>query len=288
MTSDKSIRQREHLCGRALHRESLRQFTPGIDWLSDPDTVPDRAFLDEGEVTDRSFFLFSEWMTDEFSVRARDGHSRLALKENFEKYDLPGPSRVAVREGFRFDIHRRYRPGFTAIADIFSAVPELATRLGIPSHCWGEVGLRSRPLADELSKHGTFVQALIRHYLSKDMFDPTQGMDPSLLTIDTHTGGMTTVTGIEVIVACAKDVLDFMGIDSSGHCVALQVKSVVGSDQKTIFDDVWKVYADVSEARIFPKLQAVQPAQESSPDLELKRRLLSIAQMTHGNPYESM
>lgn len=271
------LQERAQLAKRALHREEMSRFGHELSWLINVDEIPNQA-ISGFEGYEQQCSGLSRWMMCKFGEWSGEGHARLGIREAFEKYELPNPVRVSIREAF-YDIpHAAYAPGLQTVSEIHGVVPQIAARAGLSRERWPEIAHRSRRFGILLARDTTEVQAIVREYLwgqTETFPDPAGSgfnlslhrLDPAKLKLDSETG-ITTVTPIEELISITEELVHrvFARTEATA-CVGLQAKGP-SPDFKNMFEAVWKAFGDYTARRIYPNAVLPQeiPAQASPDD----------------------
>lgn len=244
---------------RALLRQQTELLGGVLPWLSDPDLIPASAAGAgpvEGDTCSAAFSL-AGWMLIEI-IQAADGiRHELAWQDALDRYRVAPHLQDRVWRAV-LDPASRHAPGLFAMAEFVSVVPWLAAREGVPRERWRETALRTQRFAAKLSRNGSWVQVLIRCYLSKQGSEEDgrgiRTLDPALLCLDDDTG-IDSVTPFEDLLAGAKAATARHLGPPQGICVALQAAASGtpdGVDKPTMFGAIWSSFVTAAERLVFP------------------------------------
>jgi hypothetical protein len=273
---------------RDLHREEMVRFGHELTWLAEPSEIPEGAISRDGTVPQQCSDL-AFWMLNQLNVWSGQGHSRLSIGETFEKYELPNDWRVSVRGYFQRHAFAAYTPGVTAMAEIFAVVPSIAKREGVDQDEWAEIAGRSSKFGEEMARHGTNAQALLRDYWSMgerygataDIISEQGYKRPPLyggkLKLDDESG-ITSVTPLDELVKMTVEIVDEVEFrEGPGVCVALQAEAPT-EQCPNMFAAFWSAYGSAAKRLIYDQTDEVSipDVPEEAPDANYEARLRRI------------
>lgn len=266
------------LAARELHRHQLANGAGRPEWLESPDLVPESAtayVVPEPKNLNERFYNVSAWMINSLTEWVVATHSQLDISGVFKKHSLDMEDRVHVLNRFKHDgkVRASYVPGFQAMAQIFSVIPEVATRDSGSDADYGEIASRARLFGESIARDGSMVQIVARKYL----INSKTYLDSSKLKLDEETG-ITTVTPIEQIVHEAREASKHEFPPEDGVCVAMQAK-INGPSSPTVFEASWDALTDFGQRLIYPNIAEQELAKvpkQAAPDPNLAKTIQSI------------
>lgn len=244
----------------ALLREQMAEFGDQITWLSDPSLIPESAVY---AYPDRNLYAsLASWMVHDLVSWSAATQHKLNYRDVFEKYELPGPHRVDVREKVGEEALNAYNPGLMAMAEIHEATPSVATREGIEGpEQWSEVASDARRFGVELARKGTLTQALLRNYFSSETAPGAyKDLDPAKLVI--VEGGLTSTTPVHDLLEIAREANDRARgpeNNSDRSCPALYT-TIKGLGGITMFNAIWDAYGACVDTYITPHIEVSKDA----------------------------
>jgi hypothetical protein len=271
---------------RALLRQQTEYLGRELAWLVEPDLIPAAAV--DGAVkpgdTRMAAFSLAGWMLIQIVQAADRVRHKLDWQKALDTYQVASHLRDSVWRAV-LNPTSRYAPGIFAIAELVSVIPVVATRAAVLRNEWCGVARRAERFGASLSRNGSYVQVLIRSYLSvresASVLRGFRSLDPALLRLDGETG-ISTVTPLdELLAAAAKAVTRHIG-PARGVCVALQAPAPEypdTPDSPTMFGAIWSAYAAAAERLVFPHFDAIATAipRQAPPDADFALALDHLA-----------
>lgn len=238
-----------------LHREHMSDFGHEIDWLRDPNAIPEHATGMIGQLG--PYANVAAWMIESLITWSDKTHGRLNYGAAFDKYDLSGPQRCQVRDQLREQVAQIYTPGIMAIAELHAVTPPVAVREGYEDpDDWSRIASSARGVGTELARRGTHTQGTLRDYLGiVPSMRSYRDLDPAKFLLDDE-GSLTTVVPVKQLLDTAWQAnVDALGPEHNRKitCPALYSK-VKGLGGITMFDAVWDAFGQTVDRHISPKV----------------------------------
>lgn len=266
------------LAAREIHRQQLSTGEGRPEWLESPELIPEAAtayVLSEPKNLNERFYNVSAWMINSLTEWAAAAHSHIDMPGVFKKHQLGIEDRIHVLNRLKNEdeVKASYIPGFQAMAQVFSVIPEVASRDAGQDADYGEIAAKARFFGESIARDGTMVQIVARKYLinSKTYFDASK------FKLDEETG-ITTVTPIEQIVDEAREASrrEFPPVD--GVCVAMQAK-INGPSSPTVFEASWDAMTSVGQRLVYPNIgdhELAKVPKQAAPDPNFAETIQSI------------